>query len=108
MNLVGTPFSEQLPAAQLHWIIADEKEAITVEPMKDGLKVHENPVGVLTNNPPFEQQMFQLNNYMHLSPRQPENHFSEKLKHTAGEWEQWDFREICHRHPVLRKLHLQK
>ena len=27
MNLVGTPFSEQLPAAQLHWIIADEKEA---------------------------------------------------------------------------------
>ena len=79
MNLVGTPFSEQLPAAQLHWIIADEKEAITVEPMKDGLKVHENPVGVLTNNPPFEQQMFQLNNYMHLSPRQPENHFSDKL-----------------------------
>ena len=79
MNLVGTPFSEQLPAAQLHWIIADEKEAITVEPMKDGLKVHENPVGVLTNNPPFEQQMFQLNNYMHLSPRQPENHFSESL-----------------------------
>ena len=83
MNLVGTPFSEQLPAAQLHWIIADEKEAITVEPMKDGLKVHENPVGVLTNNPPFEQQMFQLNNYMHLSPRQPENHFSEKLNLTA-------------------------
>ena len=79
MNLVGTPFSEQLPAAQLHWIIADEKEAITVEPMKDGLKVHENPVGVLTNNPPFEQQMFMLNNYMHLSPRQPENHFSESL-----------------------------
>ena len=57
MNLVGTPFSEQLPAAQLHWIIADEKEAITVESMKDGLKVHENPVGVLTNNPSFEQQI---------------------------------------------------
>ena len=45
--------------------------------------MHENPVGVLTNNPPFEQQMFQLNNYMHLSPRQPENHFSEKLNLTA-------------------------
>ena len=38
---------------------------------------------VLTNNPSFEQQMFQLNNYMHLSPRQPENHFSEKLNLTA-------------------------
>ena len=83
MRLTGTAFSEQLPTAQLHWIIADEKEAITVESMKDGLKVHENPVGVLTNNPSFEQQMFQLNNYMHLSPRQPENHFSEKLNLTA-------------------------
>ena len=28
MNLVGTQFSEQLPAAQLHWMIADEKECI--------------------------------------------------------------------------------
>ena len=83
INLISTPFKKNLPLAQLHWIIADEKEAITVEPMKDGLKVHENPVGVLTNNPPFEQQMFQLNNYMHLSPRQPENHFSEKLNLTA-------------------------
>lgn len=58
MNLVGTPFSEQLPAAQLHWIIADEKEAITVESMKDGLKVHENPVGVLTNNPSLNSRCF--------------------------------------------------
>ena len=83
INLISTPFKKNLPLAQLHWIIADEKEAITVESMKDGLKVHENPVGVLTNNPSFEQQMFQLNNYMHLSPRQPENHFSEKLNLTA-------------------------
>ena len=30
--------------------------------------IYDNPVGVLTNNPPFPQQMFQLNNYMHLSP----------------------------------------
>ena len=54
MNLVGTPFSEQLPSAQLHWIIADENEAITVECMKDGMHIYDNPVGVLTNNPPFE------------------------------------------------------
>ncbi len=36
MNLVGTQFGEQLPAAQLHWIIADEKECIVVECMVDG------------------------------------------------------------------------
>jgi penicillin V acylase-like amidase (Ntn superfamily) len=79
INLVKTPFSEMLPCAQLHWIIADKEEAITVESMADGLHVWDNPAGVLTNNPPFDQQMFMLNNYMHLSPRQPENHFSESL-----------------------------
>ena len=79
MNLVGTPFSEQLPTAQLHWIIADEKETLTVECMADGLHIYENKVGVLTNNPPFETQMFLLNNYMNLSPKQPENNWSEEL-----------------------------
>ena len=44
--------------------------------MKDGLHVHDDPVGVLTNNPPFDMQMFHLNNYLSLSPRQPENHFA--------------------------------
>ena len=29
INIVNTPFSEQLPLAQLHWIIADENESIT-------------------------------------------------------------------------------
>lgn len=79
INLIRMPFNEQLPVAQLHWMIADSKEAITVESMKDGIKVYDNPVGVLTNNPPFEEQMFQLNNYMHLSPKEPKNHFSDKL-----------------------------
>ena len=79
LSIVDTPFSENLPSGMLHWIISDKRGSITVESMKDGLHIHENPVGVLTNNPPFEQQMFMLNNYMHLSPRQPENHFSESL-----------------------------
>ena len=79
INLTNTQFSDDLPLAQLHWILADRKEAITVESVKEGLKIYDNPVGVLTNNPPFEEQMFQLNNYMHLSPRTPQNQFSEKL-----------------------------
>ena len=83
MNLVATPFSEQLPSAQLHWIIADEKSSITVECMADGLHIYDNPVGVLTNNPPFDQQMFMLNNYMNLSPKQPENKFSKDLDFNA-------------------------
>lgn len=83
MNLVNTPFSEQFPVAQLHWIISDSSGSVTVESTSDGLHVYDNPVGVLTNNPPFPQQMFQLNNYMHLSPRQPENSFSDALPLSA-------------------------
>ena len=79
LNLVGTPFSEQLPSAQLHWLIADANEAVTVECTADGLHIYDNPAGVLTNNPPFPQQMFLLNQYMGLSPRQPENTFSGEL-----------------------------
>jgi choloylglycine hydrolase len=77
--LTGTPFSPQLPAAQLHWILADQTGAVTVESMADGLHFYENPVGVLTNNPPFDKQMFLLNQYMGLSSSQPENRFSKEL-----------------------------
>lgn len=47
--------------------------------VKEGVKLYDNPVGVLANNPPFAEQIFQLNNYMHLSPQSPENHFSDRL-----------------------------
>ena len=79
MNLVGTPFSPQLPTAQLHWLIADKTGSLTVECMADGLHIYDNPVGVLTNNPPFDKQLFHLNDFMHLSPKQPENTFSQDL-----------------------------
>lgn len=79
INITGTAFSSELPVAQLHWLIADCSGAVTVESTKDGLKVYDNPVGVLTNNPPFDKQMFHLNNYMMLSAKEPQNHFSDKL-----------------------------
>lgn len=79
MNLVDTSFAPSLPASQLHWLIADSSSAITVECVKDGLHVYDNPAGVLTNNPPFPEQMMNLNNFMHLSPRQPKNQFSDAL-----------------------------
>ncbi len=63
INLVDIPFSPQLPLSPLHWILSDRKESIVVESMRDGLKIHENPLGVMTNNPPFEYQLFNRNNY---------------------------------------------
>lgn len=80
INLAKIPFGERYPLSPLHWIIADKKEAITVECVKEGLKVYDNPVGVLTNNPPFDMQLFYLSNFMQLSKSEPVNYLGEELK----------------------------
>lgn len=79
MNLVNINFTEQLPLSPLHWIIADQERSITVESVKEGMKIYNNPLGVLTNNPTFDFHLFQLNNYMGLSTKDPANLFSEQL-----------------------------
>ena len=79
VNLVNINFSEELPLSPLHWLISDKNESIVVEPLEDGLKVYDNPAGVLTNNPTFDKQLFNLNNYRHLSNKTPENTFSDDL-----------------------------
>ena len=79
MNLANTPFGPQFPVSPLHWIIADRDCAITVESVREGIRIYDNPVGILTNNPPFDYQMTNLTNYMSLSTEPPENHFSDQL-----------------------------
>jgi len=80
INLTNISFNDKLPPAQLHWIIADRDGAVTVESVRDGVKVYDNPAGILTNNPTFAEQMFQLNNFMSLSPKEPQNQFCDKLQ----------------------------
>ncbi len=64
--LVNIPFSESLPLSPLHWMLCDREGSLVVEAMADGLQIHENPVGVMTNNPPFPQQLKNLERYRHL------------------------------------------
>ncbi|MFC2663099.1 MAG: choloylglycine hydrolase, partial [Eubacterium sp.] len=79
INLLNENFSEQLPLSPLHWMISDQKGSIVVECVKDGLKVYDNPVGVMTNNPTFDYQLFNLNNYMQVSKEPSRNSFAEGL-----------------------------
>lgn len=74
LNLVSTPFDERYPTAQLHWMIADKFETITVESVEEGLRIYDNPVGVLTNNPPFDEQLRGLESYAHLTAKEPVYH----------------------------------
>ena len=80
INITDTAFSDKFPPSQLHWMISDKEESITLESVKGGIKIYDNPVGVLTNNPPFDMQLFALNNYRNLSPRSTKAAFSPKLE----------------------------
>ena len=83
MAVVGDGFLLEppalLPAAKLHWILADKNETIVAEPKNGKLIIHSDPANVLANEPPFDYQMQNLNNYMALSPHPPENSFSPAL-----------------------------
>ena len=77
LNLCNIHFSEDLPLSPLHWLLADRDGAITVESMADGPHIHENPVGVLTNNPPFDYHMIHLCDYLNLTHQTPANRFGD-------------------------------
>ena len=80
LNLWNEPFSTEYPLSPLHWILADREQCLVLEPMADGLKIFENPVGILANNPTFDYHMHNLVYHMNLTPMQPENRFSSKVE----------------------------
>ena len=70
----------ELPAARLHWLVADRTGCLAVEPLGEGLAVYDNPVGVLTNDPPFPLQCQALRRFRHLSAQTPPNTFGLPLR----------------------------
>lgn len=79
MNIINEPFGQGLPLSPLHWIVADKSGSFVVESVKDGLKIYDNPFGVMTNNPPFDFHCLNMHNYLNLSPNYPENRLSKEL-----------------------------
>ena len=78
-NLIKIAYNKELPLTALHFMISDKNETIVVEQLNDGLHIYDNPIKVLTNNPPFEYQMYNLNNYMNLTRKVPMNNFAKEL-----------------------------
>lgn len=75
-HLTAIPFSRQLPLAPLHWHIADRTGSIVLECTREGTQIYDNPVGVMTNNPPFSFHLANICQYMNLLPGTPDNCFS--------------------------------
>ena len=79
INLLNESFNDAYPLTPLHWMITDKKESIVVEPTKNGIEIYDNPVGVLTNNPPFPFHIYNLSNYLNLTNKEPVNRFTNQF-----------------------------
>ena len=60
------PFKQVLP---VHYWIGDATGKVVIAEYVGGkLNIHQNPVGALTNSPPYDWQQINLSNYVNLSP----------------------------------------
>lgn len=60
------PFKQVLPVH--YWIGDASGKVVVAEYVAGKLNIHQNPLGSLTNSPPFDWQQINLGNYVNLSP----------------------------------------
>ncbi len=70
--LVDIPFSDDVPNTPLHWHFSDGSSSLVLECTADGMKLHHDPAGVLTNSPPFDFHLRNLRQYGHLTADYPD------------------------------------
>lgn len=83
INIARIPFRQDFPLSPLHWIISDQTTCVTAEPTGNGLNIYENPIGVLTNNPPFDYHLHHLCDYMNLTAGEAQNRFASQVSLSA-------------------------
>lgn len=79
VRLADEDFSADLKNARLHWMLSDGKSAVVIEPTENCLTVRQNPIGVLTNEPPIDYHLYNLSSYMSLDASRSENRFAPSL-----------------------------
>ncbi len=69
--LTDVPFSADVPNTPLHWHFSDGSSALVLECTEQGMRLHHDPVGILTNSPPFDHHLMALRQYAHLTAEYP-------------------------------------
>ncbi len=67
-NILNKTIDSNLPIPSLHFILSDDSTSLVIECEKDEMKVYENNIGILTNNPSYDIHIKNLNNYNHVTP----------------------------------------
>ena len=60
LNVTDDEISPALPSTPLHWMVADKEYAFVIESVADGVKIHDNKIGIMTNSPDFPSQIAAL------------------------------------------------
>lgn len=72
-NIVGVKDPVTNTVAPLHWMAMDRSgKCVVIEPTDEGIKLINNPIGVMANSPDFNWHMTNLKNYTGVSPNQKE------------------------------------
>lgn len=70
ITVVGTHIAEIDRVAPLHYAVTDASgKSVVLEYTAQGLTIHENKIGVVTNNPVYDWHMTNLRNYIGLSAK---------------------------------------
>lgn len=72
VRIADIPYNEQYAVTPLHWMIADKTKSIVVEQTISQLNIYDNPIGILTNNPPFPYHLENIKQYIHLTNTEPQ------------------------------------
>ncbi len=87
-NITPDAVSPDLPPTPMHWMIADaEGRSLVAESVAEGLKIYDNPFGVMTNPPPFPEQIADAEKDLIPGDWSSHSRFLRALyvkKHTAG------------------------
>lgn len=78
-EVVSIPY-KNYPVPALHWLVSDRFGCFVIEPVEGGLRLYDDPAGVLANEPPFPFQMQNLHAYRHLTAAEPACGFGMPLK----------------------------
>jgi len=70
-NVTNDSFSHDIPCSALHFMISDKSGALVAEPTPQGIKLYDNPMGVMTNSPEFSFHLSNAAQYSHLTASEP-------------------------------------
>ena len=71
VRVCDTAFSGDFPPTRLHWMVADATASIVVEMVAQGLRIYNNPIHAMTNEPTFDRQLAHWEGFAHLTAQEP-------------------------------------